>query len=132
VRDIGATEVDVAMSGNGLDHQLKERESVPVALILNELIWNAIKHARVSPQVRVRIGGLGAGEVFVEICNRGTFAEHEADGGRLCDGLGLGLIRAMMPPRGASLAIETQGDEVRATLTLSEPVVELQPYVAAA
>jgi len=133
VRGLGLAQIDIAMLGSPLDYQLKEREAVPVALILNELIWNAIKHSSdTQRRVRVRIGVEGQGNVSVAISNRGEMPVAHADNARLSDGLGLGLIRALMPPRGAALALETQGEDVCATLTLAQPVVEPKPYIAAA
>lgn len=133
VRGFGVAEIDFAMHADSFDHQLKERESVPVALILNELIWNAMKHSSSSERpVRVRVGLERDGHVSVRILNRGAISRTHADEARLSGGLGLGLIRALMPPRGASLALESRNEDVCATLSLSEPVVDLQPYVAAA
>ncbi len=133
VRGFGLGQIDVAMMGGPFDYQLKEREAVPVALILNELIWNAIKHScDAESGVRVRIAVEREGQVSVAIFNRGEIPVTRVDSARLSGGLGLGLIRALMPPRGAALSLEAQGDDVCATLALAEPVVEPQPHVAAA
>lgn len=133
VGGFGGAQIDIAMLGSPVDYQLKEREAVPVALILNELIWNAIKHSiDAERRVRVQLGTRGDGSVFVAISNRGELLLNHADTARLSGGLGLGLIRALMPPRGASLSLEAHADEVCATLALAEPVVEQQPYSAAA
>lgn len=133
VRGFGGTNIDFAVHADSFDHQVKERESVPVALILNELVWNAVKHSAPSElPVRVRVGFESDGRVFVRILNRGAIPGTNAAEARLSGGLGLGLIRALMPPRGASLSLESRSDDVCATLLLAEPVVDRQPYVAAA
>lgn len=131
VRGFGLAQIEIAMLASPLDYQLREREAVPVALILSELIWNAIKHSS-DAQRRVRIGVEGDGNVSVAISNLGEMPVTHADNAHLSDGLGLGLIRALMPPRGSALALEKQGDDVCATLTLTQPVVEPKPYIAAA
>lgn len=80
----------------------------------------------------MRIGVKGEGNVSVALSSRGEMPVTHADNARLSDGPGLGLIRALMPPRGAALALEKQGDAVCATLTPAQPVVEPKPYIAAA
>ena len=104
---------------------LPEAESIPIALTLNELLTNAIKHsAGVDPSsvVAVRLVS-GEGGVQVVIANPGRlpagFSLARYPGGVS----GLGLIRALLPRRSASLAMVQEGDRVVATVALVPPGV---------
>ena len=118
------------IDGPGAAHWiLPEGEAIPVALTLNELLTNAIKH---SPE-READGDDGegvdcalegaAGGVRIAVRNRAQLPEG-FDLGRIPNGIsGLGLVRALLPRRGASLSIEQSGRHVVATVDLRAPVV---------
>ena len=97
---------------------------VPIALVLNELILNAIKHGG-KAQGKVSIAltpGTAAGMVHISITNVGhlaaeTVATHHS---------GLQLVRALMPHHGATLAITQHKGEVVTQLVLSPPVISLE------
>jgi PAS domain S-box-containing protein len=105
---------------------ITEAEAVPVALVVNELVLNAIKHADQS----ARDGGIeivferSASEAMLRITNpaKGVPAGFDYGAGRGL-GTGLGLVKSLMPPRGALLAIDFTGKKVEAALTLAAPVV---------
>jgi PAS domain S-box-containing protein len=103
-----------------LDHLLPEAESIPVALTLNELLTNAVRHG--AGDVRCRVEG-GEDMVAVVIANPGRlpagFSLASFPGGVS----GLGLVRALLPRRRAGLSIEQRGDEVLARVTLNFPTV---------
>jgi PAS domain S-box-containing protein len=107
------------------DWVLPEAESIPIALTVNELLTNAIKH-------RVATGGVAdvtcrfvptPDEVHIVVANPAIlpagFSLQRVPGGVA----GLGLIKALLPRRGAALKIEQQGDIVVATVTLKPPGV---------
>ncbi len=104
-------------------HQLPEPEAIPVALVLNELLTNAIKHGQ-GGGVRCTLQAQG-GEVLVQIHGRGQlpagFSLAAVPGGVS----GLGLVRALLPRRSAELLIEQRGDEVVAAISLRPPSVRL-------
>jgi len=101
-----------------------EAESIPIALTLNELLTNAVKHSTPGPahDVRCRL-----------VCSDGGVAVVISNAGRLPAGFnlagvpggvsGLGLVRALLPRRSAVLLIEQQGDLVVTTVTLVPPGV---------
>ncbi len=104
---------------------LPEAESIPIALTVNELLTNAIKHSMaiddpsaVHCDLRCSDGG-----VHVAIANRGQlppgFSLARFPGGVS----GLGLVRALLPRRSASLTVEQHGDDVVATIALVPPGV---------
>ena len=101
-----------------------EAESIPIALTLNELLTNAVKHSVRGPddEVQCRLVCSDAG-VAVVIGNPGHlpagFNLSRVPGGVS----GLGLVRALLPRRSATLTIEQQGDRVVTTVTLVPPSV---------
>jgi PAS domain S-box-containing protein len=102
---------------------LPEAESIPIALTINELLTNAIKHSRGSfDDVRCALACDVEG-VRIVISNPGLlgpdFKLAHIPGGVS----GLGLVRALMPRRSATLAIEQLGPRVVATVALVPPGV---------
>ncbi len=101
---------------------LPEAESIPIALTVNELLTNAVKH---SPQGEVQCELSLVGE-DLRVAIRNT--------GRLRDGFGLaqvpggvsglGLVRALLPRRSATLTLTQQGDEVLTEVMLRPPSVQ--------
>jgi two-component sensor histidine kinase/PAS domain-containing protein len=101
---------------------LPEAESIPIALTVNELLTNAVKH---SPQGEVQCElSLVDENVRVAIRNAGRLREGfnlaQFPGGVS----GLGLVRALLPRRSASLALTQQGDEVLTEVELRPPSVQ--------
>ncbi len=100
---------------------LPEAESIPIALTINELLTNAVKH---SPQGDVHcVLSCSAEEVQLEIRNMGTLREGfslaQFPGGVS----GLGLVRALLPRRSASLDLRQDGDSVLTEVRLKPPSV---------
>ena len=101
---------------------LPEAESIPVALTINELLTNAVKHSAGLARVHCSLE-VGDAEVKVVISNLGRLPEG-FQLSRFPGGVsGLGLVRALLPRRSASFTLEQQGDEVWATVTLVPPGV---------
>ncbi|MDQ6679727.1 MAG: sensor histidine kinase, partial [Pseudomonadota bacterium] len=116
---------------------LPESEAIPIALTLNELLTNAVKHSA---------GGAGTGDstgdidcevtcaddgVTVAISNAGrlpaAFSLARIPGGAS----GLGLVRALLPRRHAELSIEQAGDRVVAAVSLRPKVLaRIEPGVS--
>ena len=114
----------------GVAWALPEAESIPVALTLNELLTNAVKHGG---------GSSGAGEIrcSLETSEAGAHVLI-VNPGRLPDGFslaayrggvsGLGLVRALLPRRSARLELAQHGDAVRTRVELAPPgLVRLDP-----
>ncbi len=100
---------------------LPEAEAIPIALTINELLTNAVKH---SPQgeVRCRLSG-EHGELRVAIRNQGRLRAG-FDAAPLTGGVsGLGLVRALLPRRSAAFTLTQQGDEVLTEIVLEPPSV---------
>ncbi len=96
---------------------LAEGEAVPVALVINELVWNAVKHrARADAGVAVGLQAWREG-VRLVVENPGAFAPA---GGQ---GAGLALARTLLPGAGGRLEVRGAGGVVRAELELRPPAV---------
>jgi two-component sensor histidine kinase len=103
---------------------LPEAESIPIALTLNELLTNAVKHSAAAPEADVMCTlSCTETEVQVSIANEGALPAG-FNLARIPGGVsGLGLVRALLPRRSASLALEQRGGQVVATVVLKAPGV---------
>lgn len=115
--------VTTAAEGGALleDWCLPEAEAIPIALSLNELLGNALKHSA-GAQVRCQLICDTAG-VTVEIANPGRLPEGFALQNIRSGVSGLGLVRALLPRRSAILSLEQQGEDVVCRLELIPPSV---------
>ena len=132
---------------------LPEAESIPIALTLNELLTNAIKHTLGGASPR-GLDGRGvevaepagtppdpsdvvcrlessAGGVRIAISNLATLPPSFSLSGIAGGVSGLGLVRALLPRRSASLSIEQHAERVVATVALQPPGVNRDDAVAA-
>lgn len=98
---------------------LPEAEAIPIALTLNELLTNAIKHGGQGNVVcDFRFDDAG---VRISISNPGTLPK-EFDLAQMPTGVsGLGLVRALLPRRNATLSIAQRRQRVEATIELVSP-----------
>ena len=104
-------------------YALPEAESIPIALTVNELLTNAIKHS-------------ADGEIECCLhCNDAAVTVTVRSLGRLRDGFnlaqvppgvsGLGLVRALLPRRTATMSLVQDGNSVLASIVLVPPGVTL-------
>jgi hypothetical protein len=113
---------DVAAS---VEWSLPEVEAIPIALTLNELLTNAIKHSAPGEPGEEIVCALDGGDAGVRVAI--SSRAHLPAGfslARIPNGVsGLGLVRALLPRRSASLRIEQADEHVVATVALRAPVV---------
>lgn len=115
--------ISLAVEGDpGWRWLLPEAESIPIALALNELFTNAIKHSPAGAAVVCHLW-LETDAVRVEICNPGQLPADFRLDRRPATVSGLGLVSALLPRRSAGLALSQQADTVVAALRLAPPVV---------
>ena len=102
---------------------LPENEAVPLALVINELGTNAIKH-RASRQdgIMVRVTTRPDGMEFA-IENPGTLKDGFDLAQISASVSGLGLVKALLPRRGARLTVERTGAVVSTRLQLFPPAI---------
>jgi len=126
----GVSEIDLSLNTDN-PLQLLDKEAVPVALILNEFITNALKHAS-------RQGAHDKASVSLHVVNgQGKISIH-CPGGRLPEGFdfhtgsglgtGLKLIRALLPPEGISIEYRQTTLGVTTDVLLQAPIV--RPYTS--
>ena len=126
----GDLPVQLSVRSNAANVRVIENEIVPLALIVNELIMNAIKHARGTT-------GSDAVSIVLEIgdsCARIIIRDHTGKFPMQFDfdtgvglGTGLSLVKSLLPTQGALLRFEnTQGlAGTKVELTLRSPVIAL-------
>ena len=106
---------------------LTEADSIPIALTVNELFTNAIKHSaplagEAASDIDCRIDCAEAA-IGISIANHGVLAPGFTLQGIPAGVSGLGLVRSLLPRKGARLALEAQGGRVVARLELAPPAV---------
>jgi PAS domain S-box-containing protein len=100
---------------------LPEAESIPIALTLNELLTNAIKHSG-DGDIRCTLV-CGDNHVEIAVANPGRLPPG-FNLGRVPGGVsGLGLVRALLPRRNATLTLVEEGADVVARVHLVPPGV---------
>lgn len=104
---------------------VSEMEAVPVALVLNEMIFNALKHgsAETPPVIDIQID-IGEERVELSVSNAGSLPDTAGryPGG----GSGLLLIRSLLPSRGAHFDLVSGPAGVEAKLVLGPPIITLR------
>jgi two-component sensor histidine kinase len=114
--------IHVTLQG-AVPHMLPEAESIPVALTINELLTNAIKHGT-GDDVRCTLGAQGE-VVHIRIASQARLRDG-FDLGAVRTGVsGLSLVRALLPRRSATLTLVQEGDDVVAAVELRPPGVRL-------
>jgi PAS domain S-box-containing protein len=101
---------------------LPESEAIPIALTLNELLTNAIKHSPAGSEIECRVESSAEG-VCLSIVNHGELPDGFRIDHRPSAVSGLGLVRSLLPRRHASLHFVQSGELVIATVMLAPPVV---------
>lgn len=101
---------------------LHSSEAVPLALIVHELLVNAIKHGGQQAQdvALALTPGAAPGQVLVTISNPGQWPQAGPDPSHV----GLELVAALMPRQGAALRLRQEGARALAQLELQAPVLQ--------
>ncbi len=120
------------MSFHNEEHSLgcrvvvSEIEAVPIALVLNEIVFNAVKHGSAEAVLAIDLRiDIARERVSLSVTNSGRLA----DGGKRPlpgSGSGLQLIRSLLPRRGAYFELTESAAGVVAKLTLEPPIVTLK------
>ena len=119
---------------NNLDKQkeceLIEDEAIAVSLIISELLINALKHHAMNQQaedaIKIKLDHGEGAAVIIQIAN--TISEDRLVDNRESTQVGMSMIEALMPPKGAQINIEQDENYYRVLFTLNDPVVNyIQP-----
>jgi PAS domain S-box-containing protein len=103
--------------------RVPEQEAVPLALVVNELGTNAIKHRLAGGRLAAQLGPREDGLV-IDVCNTGALAEGFDFGHVGPSPSGLGLVKALLPRRGASVEFSQVDERVVARLELAVPALK--------
>jgi len=111
-QNLWQTPVTLELAPAWLPCVIAEKEAVPIALVLNELILNAVKHGgKANGKVSITLQkGAHPDVVQIKIYNVGQLLAHDRQTG--APDSGLQLIAALMPRVGARLVREQHGDQV--------------------
>jgi len=121
------TQVSVDIPANWLPCLIVETEAVPIALVLNELITNAIKHSDPAKKITITIRHKPQPEMIqLIITNHGHIPPNLNLSYSSGTSTGLQLITSLLPKKGAYLNWEQHGDKVAFKLELESPVVTLE------
>jgi two-component sensor histidine kinase len=106
--------------------RISEAEAVPLALVLNELLGNAVRHTDQDHphEIQVGLAWAGEGRCRITLSNPGSMPEHFDFPKIALSATGLGLVKAMLPRKGVSLSFANHEDLVRVCLDLSSPVLK--------
>jgi len=107
--------------------RIADHESVPVALIINELVFNAIKHGRPGEPVRVFLNSDGE-SASVRVVTAGAALPRGFDfesGAGL--GTGLRLVKSMLKQDSTRVAMTSGPEGVTAELLLRPPAIKPAP-----
>lgn len=127
IRSIWRKHITLEISPQQTSGFIEEIEAIPIALVLNELVTNAVKHHAGDGPIKIHLNyDVISTDTSVEILNNKLRQDDNQED--KISGMGLQFARSLMPKRGASLALEQVDDEVKTTLKLSTNVVNLENY----
>ena len=105
--------------------EVERTKAVALALVVNEIIMNAIKHVQPANEnavIKVHHEH-NAQQIILSITNSGKLPEGFNFQSETGLGIGLELAKSMLPGKGAKLTLENKGEEVVAKLIISEPLL---------
>ena len=97
-------------------------DAVPIALVMNEIITNAIKYNDDDTAVHVSIK-YDDDACEISIFNHGTLASQGLFESIAPNTHGLGLVKALLPPDSTRFSLMQSGDTVKATLWLDSTLI---------
>lgn len=115
-----------------------KNESVPLALIINELITNAVKHQIVDNSAHVSLKHATItssastnikNKLFITIRNKGDYLSNTPDNSmpmQTKTQSGLALMNTLMPKRGAFIQWDFKDQMIQVSLELSYPVISFE------
>ncbi len=124
-RGFGVTIGHALRTDGELQHwRVPEQEAVPVALVVNELCTNAIKHREPGSALVVELTRVDQ-SLVLSVANPGALPSGFALERYEPSPSGLGLIKALLPRRGTRLSMHGRDGWVIAELRMWPPVVRL-------
>lgn len=99
-----------------------DNDAVPVALVMNEIITNSIKHHRSDVPIRIEVSR-NADALTVTVRNIGSIPDQNLFESVQPGTNGLGLVKALLPDRTAKFYLEQEGPQVVARLILAQSLL---------
>ncbi len=107
-------------------HRIRNEEAVPLALIINELLTNALKHGdsgAVATDISIEIFAADS-QITLAIANPvSSYPPQPKNLPDSIDGLGLNLIKYLIPANGCKLEQRYSDEAFHSKLTLEPPIV---------
>lgn len=127
VENLWQTPITVDIPSPWTPCTIKESEAVPLALVLNELISNAVKHGERPGHVKVELRHEQAPDcIQVSISNTSRLPAGFDFERRSVTSNGLRLVASLLPRVGSRLSWQQQEDTVIALLELRPPIITLE------
>ena len=107
---------------------LVESESVPISLIINELLMNAGKHEQLSDQSQLRVEvseSIDKANVTLSIINHGSLNQTKDNFKVGLSGTGLKLVKLLLPKSGVQFKLDEIENTVSASLIISNPIIHI-------
>lgn len=120
------TEILLQIEEHWPDCLIQEGEAVPLALVLNELITNAIKHGHQHVPIHIKLG-LDTERSFVRmlIINETSATPPSSLEHTEVSGSGLKLIATLVPKYGLDVSWDRCQDKVFTRLVIRTPVIQI-------
>ena len=121
------TPITVDIPSQWVPSRVAETEAVPLALVLNELISNAVKHGDRTKGVSITLRHEPLPYmVQVTITNSGQLPPDFDFPSLPATGAGLQLVASLLPRKSATLSWKQQDGNVIARLELAPPIITLE------
>lgn len=118
------TQIALSMPADAPVILVEEKESVPLALVMNELMTNAIKHGD-QLQIAIELAyDADSNKVSIAIRNKGELSATSTPI-KPHFGTGLQLATVLLPKKNANLSWEQAGEFVITRIDLTAPIIEI-------
>ena len=128
LKELSFLPISVLHQDANVDYVVDENKAVAMALIMNEVLTNAIKHiGRMGIHARINVYTRSENNaIFLTIDNPGMLPDDfDLQTGKGL-GTGLELVNTMLPSDGVKLRIFQRGEQVVTELILSAPLIQRQ------
>lgn len=123
INSLWQANITISLPVNMLQCNVRETEMVPLALVLNELISNAIKHSKHNTEIHIAVDAQQS-PLNIQVCitNEGKLPANSDGTATPNIGTGLKLALSLLPKKGVQLAWQQSGIYVITKLTLENTI----------